>query len=79
MKLYHATNIILQIDSNVSYLSLPKMWSRTERCYYLSDSSLNLTKAANKYHKANDLVFAVSCSIINIIVSVVEAEIITLL
>ena len=68
--------MILHIETDASYLSLPNARSKTSSYFYLSDKLQHPNKAPTKLPTANGPILATSKGIKNIVGSAAEAEIV---
>jgi hypothetical protein len=73
--MYTASNMILHIHSNGSYLSKPKARSRADGHFYLSDLSLSPNEQPTNTPTPNGPIYSLSCIIRNVMGSAVKAEI----
>ena len=71
---YHASGMVLHIDSDASYLSVSKARSRVGGHYYLSSDSLDSTKAPMHDPAPNGPLHAVCAIMKNVMASAAEAE-----
>jgi hypothetical protein len=72
---YKASEMILHIDSDASYLSLPQARSRAGGYYYLSSNSTNPNSAPTKSPPLNGPVHILCNKIRNVMASAAEAEV----
>lgn len=75
---YQASNMILHIDSDASYLSLPKARSQAGGFYYLSAKSHNPSQPPNSKPPLNDRVRILCNQLRNDMALAAEAEVGTL-
>ena len=72
---YHASNMILHIDSDASYLSMLQARSRAGGFFYLSNRPTTPTVAPTVTPKLNGAILVTSNRIRNVMASAAEAEI----
>jgi hypothetical protein len=72
---YSASGMILHLDSDASYLSLPKACSRAGGFYHLSARSNNPTKAPTQTPPLNGPVHILCNKLRNVMASAAEAEV----
>lgn len=72
---YRASNMVLRIDSDASYLSMPESRSRAGGYYYLSAKSQQPTIAPTQATPINGAVFVLSYKLRNVMASAAEAEV----
>jgi hypothetical protein len=71
---YHASGMVLHVDSDASYLSVRKARSRVGGHHYLSSASADSTKAPVNDPPPNGPLHAVCASMKNVMASAAEAE-----
>ena len=76
---YSASDMILHFHSDASYLSEPKAWIRAGGHYFLSNRSLEPTRAPNTSTTLNGPIHTISKIMSNIMSSAAEAEIVSTL
>jgi hypothetical protein len=72
---YHASDMVLHIDSDASYLSLPKAHSRVGGHHYLSDRSTNDHQAPNQSPTPNSVVHVICQKLKPVVASAAESEV----
>jgi hypothetical protein len=72
---YHASDMVLHIDSDASYLSLPKARSRVGGHHYLSDRSTNDHQAPTHSPTPNGVVHVVCQKLQPVVASAAESEV----
>jgi hypothetical protein len=75
MLCYHASGMVLHIDSDLSYLSMPKSRSRVGGHHYLSSNSRDPTKAPTKNPPPNSPIHTVCHKLRNVMASAAEVEV----
>ena len=74
-KRYHASDMILHVDSNASYLYISKSRSRFGGSHYLISSSKNPNLSPTKTPPINGTLHAVCNILRNVMVSAAESEV----
>jgi hypothetical protein len=72
---YHASDMILHIDSDASYLSMPQARSRAGGYFYLSNKSHQSTTAPTTTPPLNGAIHVLSHKLRNVMSSAAEAEV----
>jgi hypothetical protein len=72
---YHASGMVLYIDSGASYLSMPKARSRVGGHHYLSSNSRDPTKAPTTNPPPNGPIHTVCHELRNVMASAAEAKV----
>jgi hypothetical protein len=72
---YNASDMVLHIDSDASYLSMPQASSRAGGYFYLSNQSQDETKAPTSTPPMNGAVHVLSHKLKNVMASAAEAEV----
>lgn len=72
---YHASNMVLHINSNISYLSMPEVHGCSDGFFYLSSHSKDPNKAPTQPLPLSRAILVMSNCIRNVVASAAEAEI----